>query len=123
MGEKKWCCQICNNPLRSPVVTQCGHIFCFSCISNHLKHHDNCPICNSKNTEDTLTPVYGHTFDSSQDMGHFPKPLNNTNDIKPKNTSMLQMIIEGTESSHCFDIALTVAPIFLLLLMVIFLRQ
>ena len=122
MAEKKWCCQLCNNPLRSPVVTKCGHIFCCSCITNHLKNHDKCPICKSKNTEDTLTPVYGHAFDSSQDTRHIPKPLN-SNDIKPKSSSMFQMIVENTETSRCFNVAVTIFPISLLLLMLIFIRQ
>ena len=36
-------CPICFHPVN--VVTNCGHIFCHSCIERHTKNDIRCPIC------------------------------------------------------------------------------
>ena len=48
-------CVICTNVLKDPV--QCRrneHHFCRACITEHLKHSRNCPICQDPLTEETL---------------------------------------------------------------------
>lgn len=37
-------CQICLQPLVSPLDTQCGHTFCSRCIHNYLAIQQQCPI-------------------------------------------------------------------------------
>ncbi|KAE8668292.1 putative protein arginine N-methyltransferase 6-like [Hibiscus syriacus] len=37
-------CLVCKDPPDDPVVTMCGHVFCFQCVSEHLTGDDNtCP--------------------------------------------------------------------------------
>ncbi|KAK0055089.1 E3 ubiquitin-protein ligase LNX-like isoform X1 [Biomphalaria pfeifferi] len=37
-------CQICLQPLVTPVDTQCGHTFCSRCIHNYLVLQQQCPV-------------------------------------------------------------------------------
>ncbi|CAI0444051.1 unnamed protein product [Linum tenue] len=42
-------CRICSDPPEDPVVTRCGHVFCYECVSNYLTGDDNtCPGLNCK---------------------------------------------------------------------------
>ncbi|KAI4358040.1 hypothetical protein L6164_001950 [Bauhinia variegata] len=37
-------CQVCNDPPEDAVVTMCGHVFCYQCVSEYLTGDDNtCP--------------------------------------------------------------------------------
>ncbi|XP_022743680.1 LOW QUALITY PROTEIN: helicase-like transcription factor CHR28 [Durio zibethinus] len=37
-------CLVCNDPPDDPVVTMCGHVFCYQCVSEYLTGDDNmCP--------------------------------------------------------------------------------
>ncbi|VVB11276.1 unnamed protein product [Arabis nemorensis] len=67
-------CNICLDQVRDPVVTLCGHLFCWPCIykwtysSNNsrrpIDQYDNkespkCPVCKSDVSDATLVPIYG----------------------------------------------------------------
>ncbi|KAI5331111.1 hypothetical protein L3X38_021237 [Prunus dulcis] len=42
-------CGLCNDPPEDAVVSECGHVFCSQCISEHLTGDDNqCPNTNCK---------------------------------------------------------------------------
>ncbi|KAK6117520.1 hypothetical protein DH2020_048740 [Rehmannia glutinosa] len=57
-----------------PVVTCCGHLFCWPCLYRWLHHHSDakeCPVCKGEVTMKNVTPIYGRgnntraRFDSS----------------------------------------------------------
>ncbi|XVF55996.1 hypothetical protein PTKIN_Ptkin06aG0080700 [Pterospermum kingtungense] len=55
-------CNICLDLAREPVVTGCGHLFCWSCLYRWLHVHSDakeCPVCKGEVTVKTLTPIYG----------------------------------------------------------------
>ncbi|XVE96126.1 hypothetical protein REPUB_Repub02eG0194500 [Reevesia pubescens] len=55
-------CNICLDLAREPVVTCCGHLFCWSCLYRWLHVHSDakeCPICKGEVADKTLTPIYG----------------------------------------------------------------
>ncbi|KYQ88606.1 hypothetical protein DLAC_11347 [Tieghemostelium lacteum] len=54
-------CNICFDEVSEPVVTQCGHLFCWSCIFQWLQHNPSqqCPVCKAPITEEKLIPIYG----------------------------------------------------------------
>lgn len=79
---KRFECHICSEPNpNEPVVTLCGHIYCWPCIyqwlhdepqiSNHhgdeeeppligqKKKKKNCPVCEAEISGDFLVPLYG----------------------------------------------------------------
>ncbi|XP_055297304.1 uncharacterized protein LOC129565943 [Sitodiplosis mosellana] len=57
---KKMECSICFEAIRNQDVssTKCGHLFCKGCITNSVKAHGKCPLCNAVATENDLRPVY-----------------------------------------------------------------
>ncbi|KAK1420762.1 hypothetical protein QVD17_22610 [Tagetes erecta] len=55
-------CNICFEMASDPVVTYCGHLFCWPCLYRWLHVHSDvkeCPICKGEMTTKTVTPIYG----------------------------------------------------------------
>uniref|UniRef100_J3MQM5 E3 ubiquitin-protein ligase RMA n=2 Tax=Oryza brachyantha TaxID=4533 RepID=J3MQM5_ORYBR len=55
-------CNICLESAKDPVVTPCGHLFCWPCIYQWLHRHSeysDCPVCKSELFEVNVTPIYG----------------------------------------------------------------
>lgn len=55
-------CNICLDLAKEPVVTCCGHLFCWPCLYRWLHLHSDakeCPICKGEVTMKNLTPIYG----------------------------------------------------------------
>lgn len=46
-------CAICLEAFETPVLTNCGHIFCKECLDTALKHTHSCPNCRSSVTTQT----------------------------------------------------------------------
>ena len=44
--------------IRDPYVTDCGHTFCYQCISMHLLHKKSCPSCSTYVTADKIHPNF-----------------------------------------------------------------
>ncbi|OMO62980.1 Zinc finger, RING-type [Corchorus capsularis] len=68
-------CNICLDLAREPVVTCCGHLFCWSCLYRWLHVHSDakeCPVCKGEVAVKTLTPIYGRgniTHEPEEDSG------------------------------------------------------
>lgn len=55
-------CNICLDMAIDPVVTCCGHLFCWPCLYRWLHVHSDakeCPICKGEVTIKNVTPIYG----------------------------------------------------------------
>ncbi|PIN03610.1 putative E3 ubiquitin ligase [Handroanthus impetiginosus] len=55
-------CNICFDSAKDPVVTCCGHLFCWPCLYQWLRHHSDaneCPVCKGEVTVKSVTPIYG----------------------------------------------------------------
>ncbi|XBJ11021.1 hypothetical protein VPH35_015784 [Triticum aestivum] len=55
-------CNICFEMADDPVVTSCGHLFCWPCLYQWLhihSTHKECPVCKGEVTEGNITPIYG----------------------------------------------------------------
>ncbi|CAH2058425.1 unnamed protein product [Thlaspi arvense] len=54
-------CYICLDLSKDPVVTNCGHLYCWSCLYRWLQVSEakECPVCKGEVTVKTLTPIYG----------------------------------------------------------------
>nr|DAD24619.1 TPA_asm: hypothetical protein HUJ06_026083 [Nelumbo nucifera] len=48
---------------KDPVVTYCGHLFCWSCLYLWLHVYSNkneCPVCKGEVQDADVIPIYGH---------------------------------------------------------------
>lgn len=55
-------CNICFELAQDPVITLCGHLFCWPCLYRWLHHHSHCqecPVCKALIQEEKLVPLYG----------------------------------------------------------------
>ncbi|XP_010508626.1 PREDICTED: uncharacterized protein LOC104785173 [Camelina sativa] len=54
-------CYICLDLSKDPVVTNCGHLYCWSCIYQWLQTSEakECPVCKGEISVKTVTPIYG----------------------------------------------------------------
>ena len=55
-----WECAICHDSIKSPVRANCGHVFCWRCLCEHMKNSNNCPICHTILEEKKFIAIYGH---------------------------------------------------------------
>lgn len=63
-------CNICFEMATEPVVTSCGHLFCWPCLYQWLhvhSSHKECPVCKGEVTAGNITPIYGRG-NSGSDM-------------------------------------------------------
>lgn len=55
-------CNICFELAQDPIVTLCGHLFCWACLYRWLhvhSHSHECPVCKALVQEEKLVPLYG----------------------------------------------------------------
>ncbi|KAJ7529999.1 hypothetical protein O6H91_15G074400 [Diphasiastrum complanatum] len=56
-------CNICLELAQDPVVTLCGHLFCWPCLHRWVKSrigsNKDCPVCKAIVKEDKVVPLYG----------------------------------------------------------------
>ncbi|CAK9158745.1 unnamed protein product [Ilex paraguariensis] len=55
-------CNICFELAQDPIVTLCGHLYCWPCLSRWLRlhsHSQECPVCKALIQEEKLVPLYG----------------------------------------------------------------
>ncbi|KAI3938831.1 hypothetical protein MKW92_045430, partial [Papaver armeniacum] len=55
-------CNICFELAQDPIVTLCGHLFCWPCLYKWLhihSHSQECPVCKALIQEEKLVPLYG----------------------------------------------------------------
>ncbi|XP_010556835.1 PREDICTED: E3 ubiquitin-protein ligase RMA1-like isoform X2 [Tarenaya hassleriana] len=78
-------CNICLDSVREPVVTLCGHLFCWPCIhkwlhlhtistSDEHQRHNHCPVCKSEVSYGTLVPLYGRGRSITEDERRISMP-------------------------------------------------
>ncbi|KAL9424488.1 hypothetical protein AB3S75_036375 [Citrus x aurantiifolia] len=62
-GGEFFDCNICLDMARDPVLTCCGHLFCWSCFCQLPYAYRNvkeCPACNGEVTDASIIPIYGN---------------------------------------------------------------
>ncbi|KAJ2746549.1 V-ATPase V1 sector subunit E [Coemansia sp. BCRC 34301] len=58
-GGDEFSCNICFDTATDPVLTICGHLFCWSCLVQWLERSATCPVCKAGCDKDKVIPVYG----------------------------------------------------------------
>uniref|UniRef100_A0A6N2KER6 E3 ubiquitin-protein ligase RMA n=1 Tax=Salix viminalis TaxID=40686 RepID=A0A6N2KER6_SALVM len=68
-------CNICFDFAHEPVVTLCGHLYCWPCIYKWLHvqsaslasdEHPQCPVCKANISHTTMVPLYGRGQGSTE---------------------------------------------------------
>ncbi|KAI3441543.1 RING-type domain-containing protein [Psidium guajava] len=77
-------CNICFGSASDPVVTLCGHLYCWPCLYRWMdvrsscdepgERHQTCPICKAGISPSTLIPLYGRGSSSSSSECDSKKP-------------------------------------------------
>ncbi len=100
-NDSVFVCNICLEGVKDkdPVVTQCGHLYCWPCLYRwlHTRHSDGtCPVCKAGVTQENVIPIfikessvdprqnrnYQNQTDAttgsipSRPQGHRPEPIN-----------------------------------------------
>lgn len=105
-------CNICLECVQEPVVTLCGHLYCWPCIykwlhlqsissENEEQQKPQCPVCKSEVSQSSLVPLYGRgqTTPPSEGKAHHqvgtviprrplgPRSYNNNSTAVPQPTT------------------------------------
>ncbi|KAK8945759.1 E3 ubiquitin-protein ligase RMA1H1 [Platanthera guangdongensis] len=73
-------CNVCLGLAADPVVTSCGHLYCWPCIYRWSHHEATpkssplCPVCKSPFSESSLIPLYGCGIDAKSRCGNHDIP-------------------------------------------------
>ncbi|XWS12654.1 hypothetical protein CRYUN_Cryun37aG0108700 [Craigia yunnanensis] len=71
-------CNICLDFAHEPIVTLCGHLYCWPCIYKWLHvqsasldsdEHPQCPVCKADISHTTMVPLYGRGQSESELRG------------------------------------------------------
>lgn len=59
-SESAFICNVCLEiTTKDPVVTQCGHLYCWPCLYRWLNtNHNVCPVCKAGVTKENIIPLF-----------------------------------------------------------------
>ena len=60
-SQSKYECRICLEPAKEPVITQCGHLYCWGCMDKWLSQNHSvlqCPMCKAGISREKLIPIF-----------------------------------------------------------------
>ncbi|KAE8686864.1 hypothetical protein F3Y22_tig00111027pilonHSYRG00311 [Hibiscus syriacus] len=72
-------CNICLDSVQDPVVTLCGHLYCWPCIYKwlHFEKQDQkqqeCPVCKAEVSDTALIPLYGRGVTTKESTTETPR--------------------------------------------------
>ncbi|KNC79684.1 hypothetical protein SARC_07931 [Sphaeroforma arctica JP610] len=72
-SNKGFECNICLENATDPVVSYCGHLFCWPCINTWLEINSKnlCPVCKASIGKDKVVPLYGRNNPGKVDPSTF----------------------------------------------------
>ena len=82
-------CLQCKETPHLPIITQCGHIFCWKCIKNPLPRP--CPECGEMISKETITSLYISNDNNSNNQNEKDeRPAQKQSDQPNQNTNQNQ---------------------------------
>ena len=77
-------CNVCFETAREPVITQCGHLYCWSCLYRWMRLREEspqCPVCKSAISKTNIIPMYGRGLTESDPRNRVPSM---NDDVPPR---------------------------------------
>ena len=103
------CCICFSSPAEDPVVTQCGHIYCWDCLKKWVNNSDKmfCPICKNGINMDRVISLFGNSSNKHTDKPKAERvaPVENRN--KPGYLYTIYRSLTYSENSDNSYIPLT----------------
>jgi hypothetical protein len=116
-------CNICLDLAKEPVVTCCGHLFCWPCLYRWLNLRSSrtrtkeCPVCKGEVTDQDVIPIYGVGNDddevrnegSSSAMAQIPRRPNakrvsrDPNVMQMRDPNVMQMRVRTLDRGASFS--------------------
>ncbi|OMO76421.1 Zinc finger, RING/FYVE/PHD-type [Corchorus capsularis] len=99
-------CNICLEFAHEPIVTLCGHLYCWPCIYKWLHvqsaslesdEHPQCPVCKADISHTTMVPLYGRGKSASELRG---KALNGGMTVPPRPPAFGTKALLSTTSAN-----------------------
>ncbi|KAH7132456.1 Pex12 amino terminal region-domain-containing protein [Dendryphion nanum] len=59
IGGENRKCTLCLEEMKDPSVTTCGHVFCWTCISDWAREKPECPLCRQSCLAQHILPLRG----------------------------------------------------------------
>ncbi len=82
-------CNICFEPANSPVVTGCGHLYCWPCLEVWLgKGARDCPVCRGYLDDNNIIPILGRGHVPDEYCGR-PRPRNRRLSMVQRNSEYM----------------------------------
>jgi len=81
-------CNICLDTAVEPVISMCGHLFCWACIYQWIELHVErpCPVCKSAVSKEQLIPLYGRGKEKKDPRNQPPpRPRGHRTETNPNN--------------------------------------
>lgn len=78
-------CNVCFDVPRDPVVTPCGHLYCWPCLYRWTKLHADspqCPVCKAGVEKESVIPIYGRGRTQADDPRQ--RPLSDDDAVPPR---------------------------------------
>lgn len=89
-------CNICLDLAKSPVVTLCGHLYCWPCLykwnqslqSQAGGNNNKCPVCKANMDTNSVIPIYCRQMEAKETTGEKtpvpPRPVGQRPDAIPR---------------------------------------
>nr|POE63594.1 peroxisome biogenesis factor 10 [Quercus suber] len=58
-GKQQRKCTLCLEAMKDPAVTTCGHVFCWTCVTDWLREQPMCPLCRQSALVQHVLPLRG----------------------------------------------------------------
>ncbi|WPH01162.1 peroxisome biogenesis factor 10 [Acrodontium crateriforme] len=58
-GKQQRKCTLCLDTMKDPSVTTCGHVFCWTCVTDWLREQPMCPLCRQSALVQHVLPLRG----------------------------------------------------------------
>jgi len=96
-------CNICLDTANDPVISMCGHLFCWPCLHQWLEtrpQRQECPVCKAGISKDNVVPLYGRGNTDRADPRKKAPPRPQAQRPEPEQRNTFPGINFGNGSFH-----------------------